>query len=189
MFSLWLRSRFLWKQQSVATIDHLLLFIFIFCNSTQNNKGSVLIFHYPRSDGPRRKPELISHLRTWNKRAKPYRQGARVHVLCVCPCSAVSSSVILRYQTEIHGADTNRLFMGRDRDPREYVQKSHFSSSDLQTHHKCQVKGEERQSCDCVLSQGISKTFALSWVPSGYRRDYRVLVFVWTYCGCKQTSV
>lgn len=36
---------------------------------------------------------------------------------------ALSSSVILRYQTEIYGADTNSLFMGRDRDQREYVQK------------------------------------------------------------------
>lgn len=44
--------------------------------------------------------------------------------LCACMVLlALSSSVILRYQTEIHGADTNSLFTGRDRDQREYVQK------------------------------------------------------------------
>lgn len=45
---------------------------------------------------------------------------------CACACVVLlvlSSSVILRYQTEIHRADTNSLFMGRDRDQREYVQK------------------------------------------------------------------
>lgn len=36
---------------------------------------------------------------------------------------ALSSGVVLRYQTEIYGADTNSLFMGGDRDQHEYVQK------------------------------------------------------------------
>lgn len=36
---------------------------------------------------------------------------------------ALSSSVVLRYHTEIYGADTNSLFMGGDRDQHEYVQK------------------------------------------------------------------
>lgn len=45
---------------------------------------------------------------------------------CVCASVvllALSSSVFLRYQTGIDGADTNSLFMGRDRDQREDQQK------------------------------------------------------------------
>lgn len=45
---------------------------------------------------------------------------------CVCPSVvllALSSSVILRYQTGIDGADTNSLFMGRHRDQHEDQQK------------------------------------------------------------------
>lgn len=80
-----------------------------------------------RSDDPRRKPDLIPHTIKWNKRAKPCRRDARVQALYCTSARvvllALSSSVILRYQTEIHGAETNSLFMGSDRDQHEYVQK------------------------------------------------------------------
>lgn len=45
---------------------------------------------------------------------------------CVCASVvllALSNSLSLRYQTGIDGADTNSLFMGRDRDQREDQQK------------------------------------------------------------------
>lgn len=68
--------------------------------------------------------------------------------------------------------------MGRDRDQREYVQE--VTSADLSYRVIIKAKSKVKRDNPAIasLSQGISKTFASSCGPSGYRRDYRVLVFV-----------
>lgn len=56
--------------------------------------------------------------------------GNSITYVLICECCAVSSfsNVSLRYQTEIHGADTNNLFTAIDKDQHDCVHIKSFQT-------------------------------------------------------------
>lgn len=102
---------------------------------------------------------------------------------------ALSSSVALRYQTEIYGADTNSLFMGGDRDQHEYVQKVTSAVQIYRLIIRAKSKVKREPILRLHLIPGNQQNICFCLRPLRLQKRLPGVSVVCTYFGCEQTSV